>query len=166
MDFAFELIAIFCGIIGIIGSIVPALPGPPIAYVGVVLMAFTTAQPYSWVHLVVYGVLMFAVQLADFYLPVKITETFGGSPYAKRGSLIGVFAGLFLPPPFWGLIIWPFVGAVIGEKFWDKSASFGQVLKVGLGSFLAFIVGTGGKLIYSCWVLVSVCRHIIAQIFN
>lgn len=167
MDVVFSILAVVCAIIGIIGSIVPALPGPPIAYVGIVLMAFTSGHPYSWVALVVYCVFMIIVQVADFYLPVKVTEKFGGSPYAKRGTLIGVFAGMFVPMPWTiaAIILFPFVGALIGEKLWDKSAPAGHVFKVGLGSFLAFIIGTGAKLIYSWVVLVSICVNIFTQIF-
>jgi uncharacterized protein YqgC (DUF456 family) len=164
MDVVLCILAVMCALVGIVGSIVPALPGPPVAYLGLVLMAFVGGNSYSWVAFVVYGVLLIAVQVADFYLPIKITQKFGGSPYAQRGSLVGVFVGMFLLFPV-GLILWPFVGAIIGERMWDKSASTEHVLKVGSGAFLAFILGTGAKIIFSIVVLVDICVEIATLLF-
>ncbi len=158
MDVLLCILAIVCVLVGIAGSVVPALPGPPIAYLGVVLVACTSAHPYSWVALVVYGVVMAVIQVADFILPAKFTAVFGGSKYAERGSLIGTVVGMFCMP--WGLIIFPFVGAFVGEWIYDKQASVGHLFKVAWGSFLAFLVGTGIKLIYACWVLVDIIIEI------
>jgi uncharacterized protein YqgC (DUF456 family) len=126
-------------------------------------MAFTSAQPYSWVPLVVYGVLTAVVQIADFVLPSKLTAKFGGSKAAERGSTIGTILGMFFVP--WGLILFPFFGALIGEWMYNKQASAGHLFKVAFGAFLAFLFGTGLKLILTCWMLVDVVIEICAMLF-
>lgn len=160
MDTLFAILAVLFAIIGIVGSIVPALPGPPISYVGLILVALTSAHPFSWTYMIVFGVVMALVQLADFYLPAAMTSKFGGSPYAKRGSMVGVFAGMFIMPPL-GLFLCPFLGAFIGELLWDKTTPTHQALRVAFGSFVAFLLGTGAKLIVAVWMLVDILKAII-----
>ena len=86
----------------------------------------------------------------DYLLPAYITRKFGGSRWASIGSLLGLFAGLFLFPPI-GLVIGSFLGALIGELLYNQS-DIAEALKVALGTFLAFIVGAGAKLIV-CFVM-------------
>ena len=108
--------------------------------------------------LIIWLVVVGIVSLADFFLPALMTRKFGGSKAGEWGATIGVFAGLFLFPP-WGIILGPFFGAVLGEMS-RKNGTPHQALKSGFGSFLAFFVGTGIKLIVAFWmtgVVVAAC---------
>lgn len=72
-----------------------------------------------------------------------MARRFGGSRAGSLGATIGIFVGLFFGP--WGILLGPFAGAIIGELLHD-STDKGRAFKVGIGSFLAFAVGTGIKL--------------------
>lgn len=138
-----EIIAIVCTIIGIIGCVVPILPGVPICYVGIILCHLVDA-PFTSSQLVLWAILAVGVTLLDNFLPAVMTNKFGGSKAATRGSLIGVVVGLFAGPV--GIILGPFFGALIGELTHDGTNS-ARAFKVAFGSFAAFICGTGIKLI-------------------
>jgi uncharacterized protein YqgC (DUF456 family) len=87
----------------------------------------------------------------DYFLPSLMAKRFGGSRAAAMGSFLGLLAGIFLFPP-WGMIIGPFFGAFAGELIHNRTNG-GKALKVAFGAFLAFIVGTGAKLIASSVML-------------
>ena len=94
--------------------------------------------------------LMAVVSVLDYIAPVWITNKGGGSPSATRGATAGMVVGLFFPP--WGLLLGPFVGALLGELLTHATA--GKALRVALLSFLAFLLTTGFKLLYGVAVLI------------
>ena len=132
-------------IIGILGSFLPVLPGPPISFVAFLLLHFFDVYKFSIPELTVWGILAGLIVLLDFYLPIWTTKKFGGTKYGQWGATIGVIAGIFFGGI--GVIIGPFVGALIGELLggMDHKGS----LKSAFGAFVGFILGTGGKLIYT-----------------
>ncbi|MBP7102714.1 MAG: DUF456 domain-containing protein [Bacteroidales bacterium] len=138
-------------IIGLIGSVVPVLPGPPIGYIALLLLQFTEKQPYSVFFLVLMGVLVTIITVLDYIIPAIGTKKFGGSKYGTWGCMIGTIVGLFVFPPL-GIIIMPFIGAFIGEILYDKN--FETALKAAFGSFLGFLSGTFLKLILSLLIIV------------
>ena len=75
------------------------------------------------------------------------------------GGMLGI-AGMFIMPPL-GLFLCPFLGAFIGELLWDKTTPTHQALRVAFGSFVAFLLGTGAKLIVAVWMLVDILKAII-----
>ena len=88
-----------------------------------------------------------------------MARTFGGSRWAATGALLGLVAGMFIFPPF-GLIFGPFLGAFIGEILYNRkqnrmnqNTQNGNEFKVAFGAFLAFMFGTGAKLIVSLLML-------------
>jgi uncharacterized protein YqgC (DUF456 family) len=83
----------------------------------------------------------------DNVLPALLTKKFGGSRLAVIGSILGLVLGIIFFPPI-GLIAGPFLGALAGELIHSRSYNI-KALKVALGAFLAFILGTGAKLIIS-----------------
>lgn len=150
MDILLACLAFLLSIVGIIGCILPALPGTIFSY-GALLCAYATSySQLSPSTLWIWAAVSAAVILADYVLPAWFTRRFGGSRAGAMGATIGVFAGLFLAPPI-GLILGPFVGAVVGELL-HNGEDKEKAVKVGVGSFLSFIVGTGLKLICSIWM--------------
>ena len=128
-------------IIGIIGCIIPVLPGPPLSYVGILLLHFTQWGGLSTELLVFLGILAVAVTVIDFLLPVWTTKKFGGSKYSVWGATIGLIIGLFFAPL--GIIICPFVGAFVGEMIFSNNSN--KALRSAIGSFIGFLLGTGAK---------------------
>ena len=142
MEAILILIGIILIITGIVGCVVPALPGPPIAYLALVLLEFSDVVPFSLSFMLLWLLVVVAVTLLDFYVPVWGTKKFGGSKYGTYGSIVGLIAGLFFSPI--GIIVGPFLGAFAGELIAGKSGD--DALKAGFGAFVGFLAGTLAKL--------------------
>jgi len=143
MDTFWFILGIILMIGGIAGSILPILPGPPLAYVALLMQQLKTVAPYSTKFLIVWAIVTVVVTALDYLVPIYGTKKFGGSKYGLWGCTIGLFAGIFFSPL--GIIIGPFIGAFIGEIIGRKNSD--QALKAALGSFLGFVFGTLLKLI-------------------
>ena len=143
MDIALLILAGICMLVGIIGCIVPGLPGAPIAYLGLWIAQITERVDFSWQVLLFWGIVTVVVTALDYIVPAWGTKKFGGTKYGVWGSTIGVFAGLFFGP--WGVILCPLIGAIIGEVFGGKEVR--DALKAGWGSFVGLLFGTILKLI-------------------
>ncbi len=155
MDTLLSILALLCCLTGVAGCFLPVVPGPPVAYLGMLLVHWTGYAHFSGESLALWAVVTGAVTLADYLLPAWITGWLGGSRQATRGAAIGTLAGLFLLP--WGLVLGPFAGALIGEMLHDRSDN-AKAFRVAFGSFLAFILGTGLKLAACIAMTVVVVR--------
>jgi len=136
MDIFLISISILLILIGIIGSIVPIIPGPPITFGGLLLVHFTSNNPFSIKLLIVFGILAILSAVIDNILPVYATKKFNGSKKGIWGSAIGLIIGLFFFPPF-GIIIGPMLGAFVGETLDGKSAN--NSIKPAFGSLIGFL---------------------------
>jgi uncharacterized protein YqgC (DUF456 family) len=130
-------------IVGILGCILPVLPGPPLSYAGLLALHFTKYADFSSTFLITWGCVTIIVTALDYVVPIWGTKKFGGSKSGMWGAGIGLVIGIFLLPPL-GIIIGPFAGAVIGEALTGKNTS--DSFRAGLGSFLGLLVGVGIKL--------------------
>ena len=146
MDILWIIISGTLIVVGIIGCILPVIPGPPISYIGLLLLQLKQEPPFTARFLVIWALIAAAVTVLDYFVPVWGTKKFGGSKYGMWGSMTGLIIGLFFFPPF-GIIIGPFVGAVVGEMM--KGHVFNKALRSGLGSFIGFLAGTIMKLAVS-----------------
>lgn len=140
-------LAIAAGILlaaGFAGTFAPVLPGAPLAWLGLLAAYFSEYCDISVATLIITGIAAVLVSVLDNILPVAMTKKFGGSKSATTGSTIGLIAGFFIGPV--GIILGPFLGAVIGELIHNHGNSDG-VLRAGLGAFAGFLAGTGIKMI-------------------
>lgn len=130
-------------IVGIIGCFVPALPGPPLAWIGLFIAKFTSFNNIPlWLLIVTFAVVA-GVTIFDYFSPTLLTKKAGGTKGATTGSTVGLIIGLFTGP--WGVILGPFVGALIGE-FLNNGKEFRPALKVAFWALLSFLLTTGIKL--------------------
>lgn len=150
--------AIICAIIGLAGSILPALPGAPLSFAGLVLLCLCDGADISSTSIWVSAIFLAIVSVLDYVAPIWLTNASGGSKQATRGSIAGLIAGLFFFPP-WGLVIGPFIGAFVGELM--THASTGKALKVAMMSFVGFVLTTGLKIIYSGVLLFMVIKEAV-----
>ena len=150
-DIVLVILAFLFGLIGLLGTVVPILPGPPFTYIGLLFMHWSKYTEYTSGFLLLFLVLTIVVTFIDNVLPVWLTQKYGGSKYATRGSLAGLIVGMIFFPP-WGMILGSFLGAFTGELIYDKRNT-SKALKVGMASFTAFIFGTGAKLTLSVVML-------------
>lgn len=146
MDELLILLGFICIVVGVVGCLLPVLPGPSLSYAGLILLQFSSSHPFGIQNLVVYALLTAGVMVLDYIIPVYGTKKLEGSKYGVWGSGIGMVVGLFLMFPV-GIIIGPVVGAFIGELFSGKKA--GQAFKPALGSFLGFLAGATIKFLLS-----------------
>lgn len=160
MDIVLLIIACILLLAGLAGSVLPVLPGSPLSYAGLLVLQWSGYADFSVRFLVVWGVVTVAVTLLDYFLPVWMTRRFGGSRAATIGSGLGLVAGIFIFPP-WGMILFPFLGALAGELI-NNSEDTGKAVRVAFGSFAAFVLGTGAKLV-AC---VAMIVYAVVAIFS
>jgi uncharacterized protein YqgC (DUF456 family) len=163
MEIALIILAFLAIIVGIGGSVLPVIPGPPIAFVGILFMHFSSPQHhYSLLGLLAFGGLAVLVTALDFLVPAWGTKKFGGTKWGVRGANIGLFlAAIVLPflgvalPVFGlsGIVLGPFIGAVVAELLAGMKSR--EALRAGFGSFVGFLAGTMAKLAYGFAALVS-----------
>lgn len=129
---------------GLTGAVVPVIPGPPLAWAGLLAAYFSSYCQVTPRALIIAGAFAILVTLLDSFLPAIMTKRFGGSKAAVIGSTVGlVFA--MIAGPAW-IIPGAFIGAFIGELIHNRGKSQG-VFKAALGSFIGFLCGTGIKII-------------------
>lgn len=148
MDILWIILGIIMLLLGLAGSIIPALPGPPLCFVGLLLQQFKSIPPFSSTFLWLWAGGVVVLVILDYVTPIYGTKKWGGSKYGIWGSTIGLFAGIWFAPL--GIFLGPFVGAFIGEVIANKSMH--QAWRAALGSFIGFLVGTLLKLL-ACFVM-------------
>jgi hypothetical protein len=157
METVFLIIGFVLLLTGLLGCVLPIVPGPPIAFVALLLNKFVMNGSISNQLLVVYAVLNIILLIIDYLLPIWAVQTSGGTKSGVRGSTIGMIAGLFVFPPF-GILLGPFLGAVIGELLAGNNAN---ALKSGLFSFVGFL----GGVLMKVALCISMTYHFIVHSF-
>jgi len=143
MDIILIVIGSIFIIVGIIGCFLPILPGPPISWLGILLIYFTDNTHLTSTFLYSWLAIAALVTALDYIIPIWGTKKLGGTKMGVRGSMIGLVIGLFFPPI--GIIVGPFLGALIAELIHDAHDTT-KALRSAVGSFLGFVLGTGLKL--------------------
>ncbi len=144
MSLLLWVLGVLCVLVGIAGSVLPALPGTPLVLVGLVLAAWADGfQKVGWLPLCVIGGLTLVALAVDFVASSLGAKRAGASWMAVAGAAVGTFVGLFFSLP--GLILGPFVGAVLGEYLARRNRD--QALKAGFATWLGILLGTAGKLV-------------------
>lgn len=139
MDSILIIIGLLCCVGGLLGSFLPVLPGPPLSWLGLLLLYFTEKITINYWVLGCTLILTLVVSVLDYTIPAKGTKHFGGTKYGIWGTNLGLLAGLFFPPL--GFILGPFAGAFIGE-FLTNSYNKKAALKAAFGAFIGFLAST------------------------
>jgi uncharacterized protein len=143
---------------GIVGSVLPALPGPPIAYAGLLITHFFTPVSFSILSLVIYGIFTIIIVAVDYWIPAYWVKKTGGTKWGSYGSIIGMLVGILFFPPL-GMLIGTFLGAVIGELMAGKDND--AALKSGIATFFGFLAGAFLKVVFCLVMLV----HFVIVLF-
>jgi hypothetical protein len=126
---------------GIVGCVVPVLPGPLAAYAGFLCLLGTPRSPGLRATVAV-GALVLAVTVLDTLIPGWGARKFECSRWGAWGGVIGALAGSFFFPL--GLLVGPFAGAVAGELIAGRR--MGSATRSGIGALLGFLCGVAVKL--------------------
>ena len=159
MDILLSSIGVILILIGLAGCIVPAIPGPPISFFGLLVLHLTKYVQLEQNTLITWAVIAVVVTVIDNVVPIWGTKKFGGTKRGVWGSIIGLLVGMIFFTPF-GIIIGPFLGAVLGELSAGQEQK--KALKAGFGAFIGFLLGTGLKLVVSGWMTWIFFKEMIA----
>ena len=150
METFIGILAIVLGIVGIIGSVAPALPGPPLSWLGLLALYIWgggtngAGDPMSTRFLLIWLAIVIVVSILDYIVPAYFTKLTGGSKWGGWGAIAGLFLGLIYPPV--GMILGSLLGAFAGELLFAQKDTVTSI-KSAFGAFLGFLFGTGLKLI-------------------
>jgi uncharacterized protein YqgC (DUF456 family) len=146
MNLLLEIIGAALILAGLIGAIVPALPGIPLIFGGIWLMAGTDGYHHLGLWWLIGIAMIGAVGLTcDLLAGAVGAKRVGASKRAVGGALAGTVIGIFFGLP--GLLIGPFFGAVLGEL--STGNSIQRSTQVGVGAWIGLIFGTIIKLVAS-----------------
>jgi uncharacterized protein YqgC (DUF456 family) len=156
MDWLWITIGIALCIVAIFGSLLPLLPGPPVAFIGLLVQQLRDPSPFQPKTVIIFLVVVIVTLVLDYLVPIWGTKKFGGTKYGVWGCTLGFLAAFWMGP--WGVIIGPFLGAFIGEMIagQDSKKSF----KAAVGSFVGFLLGSFLKLVVCFFMLFYIIRSI------
>lgn len=156
MDILLIILWLVLCILAIIGSLLPVLPGPLLAYAALILLQLTSSHPFGWTFFIIRAVIIIFLTILDYIIPLRWTKKFWWSKRGNRWSTIWLIIAVIILPVLWitiwpfgllWLIWWPFLGAYIGEILYGKRHE--KAFKSALGSFIGFLTWTFLKLIFS-----------------
>ncbi len=147
MEYFLLILAFFFMVAGIIGSFLPFVPGPPLSWLGLLLLYFVEGIAFNYWFLGSTFFIAAVITILDLILPGIGTKRFGGSRYGFWGATIGLILGIITPIPL-GFIAGPFLGAFAGEMIYD-STDRNRAMKAATGSFLGFLTSVLMKFILS-----------------
>lgn len=163
MNTTLIILAILLALAGIIGSIVPGLPGPPLSWAGLLLLSFAAQSELSTTLLIVTGAVAAVITVLDYVIPSLSTKKHGGSKAGVWGCNIGLVVSIiglpFGPTGLLGVVFWPFVGALVGELLSGKQSK--DAFRAAWGAFLGFLAGTGLKLAYGIVICILMVKDLL-----
>ena len=153
MDIILIILSIICAVAGIVGCIVPALPGPPVTWLGMLLLQWAF-HPFSTTLLVVTAIITIGVLVLDYYLPILTAKKYGATKQGIRGSIIGMLLGIFFTPV--GMLAGLIIGAIVGDMMAGRNAT--QATRSATGTVMGTLLTIGIKLAWTmllCWFIFS-----------
>ncbi len=163
MEFLILIVSLLFVLAGIAGSILPALPGPPLSWIGLLILYTTPQMPFNYATLGITFIIALLIVILDYVIPAQGTKRFGGSKYGIWGTNIGLVVGIFAPIPL-GFIIGPFLGAFIGELIYDQNNSK-RALEAATGSLIGFLASSFIKFVF-CMILLGIYIHTVWKYWN
>ena len=140
-------------LVGLIGCVLPVVPGPAIVWVGMVIhKIWVPENSANWWLILVAGVFVGITFLLDYILALLGAKKFGASRMGAIGAILGGFVGFIIPPFFLWLLIGPFLGALIGELV--NGENLQQASRAGWGGFLGTVAAYVAKLTI-CFLIIG-----------
>jgi len=144
LDIIYSTLGALFLIAGFAGCILPIIPGPPIALIGLIIAYFSSFSIITGNTLIYSTIAVVVVTVLDLVAPLIFTKRFGGTKYGLYGATAGLVVGLFFGP--FGVILGPLIGAFAGELLKDRKDSK-KAFRSAWASFAGFMFGTGLKLL-------------------
>ncbi|MEE4172664.1 MAG: DUF456 domain-containing protein [Xanthomonadales bacterium] len=154
------VLAVILVVGGLAGTLLPALPGVPMVFAGLLLAAWVMDfEPAGAGTIAVLGALTAVAWLLDFLAAAVGAQRLGASSRAFWGAMVGAIVGIFFGLP--GIILGPFLGAVVAEL--SGGRTMGEAGKAGLGAWVGTVIGTAAKLAIA---FTMVGFFLLRQFFN
>lgn len=134
METLLIIIGLLISIVGLIGCVIPALPGPPLSFLALLILELAIENAFSLDFYYLWGGITIVVVILDYVLPILGAKACRASKFGIWGSIIGMIVGIIFFPPF-GMILGLFIGAVAGEVLAGKKEW--EALKVGSATFFS-----------------------------
>lgn len=145
------ILAVLLILIGMAGTILPALPGVPIVLVGLLLIAWMDGFVAVSLNTMLWlGVLALLSVVIDFLATAEGARRFGAGRLAIIGATLGLLVGLFFGLP--GILFGPFLGAVAGHLM--GKANLDESVRAGVGASIGVVIGTASKVVIGVIMLV------------
>ena len=146
MDLILLVLGLILCLIGIVGSFIPVIPGPVTAWLGILLLNLTTAVEFNLNFILITLTVAVSVGILDYIIPILGVKKLGGTRSGQIGTTVGLIVALIILGPI-GIIIGPYMGALLGEMSTKKS--FQDSIKPAFGSFVGVIAGSVIKFLIS-----------------
>ncbi|WP_053364114.1 DUF456 family protein [Bacillus sp. FJAT-27251] len=144
MDYIFWTIIILLFAVAFAGLLFPIIPSVLFIFAGFVLYGiFFSFEAFNWLFWTVQVLFVILLFGADYIANMIGVKKYGGSKAGVWGSTIGLLAGPFIIPIV-GIVIGPFVGAVLAELL-VKRKNFSDAVRIGFGSVIGFISSVAAK---------------------
>lgn len=146
-------------LVGLAGVILPILPGVPLAWLGLFIYALGTGfERISVTTTVIFLLVVLVTLLLDFLAPMLGARKYRASWFGVLGATIGLLVGIVLLG-FWGIILGPFVGALLAELLAGRQPA--GAVRSAFGTFVGFLAGTVLRLA----VVLSMIGFFIVSLF-
>lgn len=148
-------------LLGLAGSVLPVLPGPPLSFIGLFLFALVRnfSAPLTPTLIIIMLIITIAVTVVDYFIPLIGAKKYGTSKWGIYGSVAGMVIGAFFPP--FGVLLAAFIGALLVE--WMVSRKKKQALRAAWGIFIGSLLGMILKLgisgIMAYYFIISVLSY-------
>lgn len=140
-----EILCLVLLFLGILGTVLPVLPGLLLSICGLLIYKFGTDADLPMIYIWAFVILTAVSVVLNYVIPAKTNQKYGGTRWGSIGSIVGTIVGMFLPIPL-GFLVGMFAGVFIGELLHD-SKDMTKAWKSTKGAFIGFIYGTGFSLV-------------------
>ncbi len=147
VDSFFVALGLIVAVIGFIGCIMPAIPGPPLSYASLLMLSLVRDwEPFGLSFLLVMGLLTVVVSALDYIIPAAGARKYGSSKFGVWGSIIGMLLGMIFFS-FFGLVLGGLAGAIVGELYAGKTGH--AALRAGWGVLIGNVTAILFKMLLS-----------------
>lgn len=164
MDTGFiQFFSIALLILGLLGTILPVLPGLLLSLCGLLIYKFGLDAPLSIAYIWIFVLLTLISTVLNYIIPAKTNKKFGGTRYGSIGSVIGTLVGMFCIPLPFGFLIGMLAGVFLGELLHDindKKKAWNSVK----GAIIGFFLGAGFNFIVAMAMLLVVTINMFRNI--
>jgi uncharacterized protein YqgC (DUF456 family) len=153
-------IALLVMLIGLFGSLLPVLPGPPLVLAAAIVhrLVFGQASINNWVLVALVWLTIVAL-VFDFLASVLGTKKFGSTWRGMEGAVVGGVIGLFFALP--GIVLGPFLGAMLFELLGDKELK--EAVHAGLGATVGLLLGIAGKFVICVVMILLFATNVVLR---